>query len=156
SEEAARDVFQDAIISLLMAVEEGRFKGESSLSTYLFAIGKNLWFRRFNRSLRQESLDARPVDVPEEDAGPELRFMAQEATDLLGVLLGSLKAKCREVLGMWARKYAMKEIAAELGYANEQVARNKKTQCLKELKERVRQHPDARQLALELLQARTE
>ena len=156
SAEAARDVFQDAVISLLMAVEDGRFRGQSSLSTYLYAIGKNLWYRRFNRSLREESLDGQPLDVPELEPGPDLRYMDQEVGQLMGELLGSLKAKCREVLGLWARKYAMKEIAAELGYANEQVVRNKKNQCLNELKERVRQHPSARQLVAELLDTPTD
>lgn len=155
SEAAARDVFQDAVITLLTAIEEGRFRGQSSLSTYLFAIGKNLWYRRFNRSLRETALNtqAPEVQTPEAAPPPDRQYMASETQALLDELLGSLKAKCRQVLSLWARKYAMKDIAAEMGYANEQVARNKKNQCLNELKERVRQHPSARSLIAELRDA---
>ena len=52
---------------------------------------------------------------------------------------------------MWAQKYSMKEIAAALGYSNEQVVRNKKNHCLKELKELVRKNPEVRNLIGELL-----
>ncbi|MEL6251851.1 MAG: hypothetical protein AAFR87_07565 [Bacteroidota bacterium] len=65
--------------------------------------------------------------------------------------MDSLKDKCKEVLTMWAQKYSMKEIAEALGYSNEQVVRNKKNHCLKELKELVRKNPEVRNLIGELL-----
>jgi RNA polymerase sigma factor (sigma-70 family) len=151
SREEAKDVFQDAVINLLVAVQTGKFGGQSSLGTYLFAISKNLWYRRFKRSLKQGEM---PEDGPEEaspEPGPERVMMASHEQQLIGGLLMQLKDKCKGVLTLWAQKYAMKEIAERLGYGNEQVVRNKKNHCLKELRHLVAQQPEARKLVQELV-----
>ena len=38
TEEEAKDIYQDAIVNLLLAIQDGRFEGRSAVSTYLFAI----------------------------------------------------------------------------------------------------------------------
>ncbi|MEZ4826530.1 MAG: sigma-70 family RNA polymerase sigma factor [Bacteroidia bacterium] len=150
SREEAKDIFQDAIVNLLVSVREGKFEGKSSITTYLYAISKNLWYRRFNRSVREDEWkNAQPDDA--QDISPELNMMDTDQRKLVGELLDSLKIKCREVLVLWAEKYSMKEIADQLGYQNEQVVRNKKNHCLNELKEMVQNHPGARALIEELV-----
>ena len=46
SEAEAADVFQDGIIQILMAVQRGKFRGDSSLKTYLSVVCRNLWFKQ--------------------------------------------------------------------------------------------------------------
>ena len=151
SREEAKDVFQDSLVNLLMGVRQGKFEGKSSIGTYLYAISKNLWYRRFNRSTREDDYKSanKGSDIGEET--PELLLMDNDQKEMIGGLLGSLKAKCKEVLLMWAQKFSMKEIAEELGYQNDQVVRNKKNHCLKELKERVRKSPEVRNIVQELI-----
>ncbi|MDX2246954.1 MAG: sigma-70 family RNA polymerase sigma factor [Bacteroidia bacterium] len=151
SREEAKDVFQDALVNLLVAIREGKFEGKSSLNTYLYAISKNLWYRRFNRSVKEDDYKNANAGDEKTDFTPEVHIMDNDQRSLVSNLLGSLKAKCREVLILWAEKYSMKEIAEELGYQNEQVVRNKKNHCLSELKELVRNHPEARTLIEELV-----
>lgn len=150
SEEEAKDVFQDALVSLLMSIRKGSFEGKSSLQTFLFAISKNLWYRRFNRNQLSENYKANHVEETVEQSTPFVSLMDQDQQKTLEQLLAQLKPKCREVLNLWAQKYSMKEIAAQLGYSGEQVARNKKTACLKELKELVRTNPEIRALVQEM------
>lgn len=149
SAEEAKDVFQDAIISLLTGIREEKFAGQSSLYTYLYAISKNLWYKRFNRSVRADAYRNSLEEGTE--AGPDLYLVADDQQQQIHQLLGNLKDKCREVLLLWAQKYAMKEIAEQLGYRNEQVVRNKKNLCLKELKAQVKQHPAVRSLIREMV-----
>ena len=152
AEEEAKDVFQDAIINLMESILSGKFEGKSSLSTYLFAISKHLWYRRFSRSQRMEPLDPLQTEQQVAEPEPEILLISQDQQIQLERLLGNLKDKCREVLLLWSMKYSMKEIAEKLGYQNDQVVRNKKNHCMKELKELVRKHPEVRKLVEELTQ----
>lgn len=151
-EETARDIFQDAVVQLLLAVEQGTFQGNSTLRTYLFAVGKHLWFNRLRRigteQRYRETLPPAEARVLEQT--PESRLLDQHQQALLQDLMGQLGDTCREVLTLWSMKYAMKEIAERVGYANEQTARNKKSKCLKALQELVRARPAVRTLVQEL------
>ena len=151
SREEAKDIFQDAVVNLLVSIRSGKFEGKSTLGTYLYAISKNLWYRRFNRSLRSDEIKAAQAPDETDSDTPEILLMNNDQEVLLSRLMDQLKDKCKGVLSMWAQKYSMKEIAEALGYGNEQVVRNKKNLCLKELKELVRKHPEVRNLVKELV-----
>ena len=146
-----KDIFQDAVIQLLLNVQQGVFQGNSALGTYLFAISKNLWYRRFSRVKREETYATQMIPLSTESEDPEMRLMTKDQQAQVGSLLDRLKPKCREVLLLWGRKFAMKEIADRLGYTNEQVVRNKKNLCLKELKEQVQANPELRQWIHEIM-----
>ncbi len=155
-EETARDIFQDAVIQLLTAIESEVFAGQSSLRTYLFAIGKRMWYNRLRRQQTerryQESLTPEELRVIEQT--PEGSLMDQHQRELISGVLDQLGQTCREVLTLWSMKYAMKEIAERVGYANEQTARNKKSKCLRSLQELVRERPAVRDLVKELSSGR--
>lgn len=149
--EEGKDIFQDAVIQLLISIQKGTFQGNSAISTYLFAISKNLWYRRFSKNVREDQYQTQMVPIRETSETPEMVLMEEDQQLKIGDLLNQLKPKCKEVLLLWGRKFAMKEIAAQLGYNNEQVVRNKKNHCLKELKEQVRVNPEVRKLIQEFL-----
>jgi len=152
-EEEARDIFQDAVIQVMIATESGTFKGQSSLGTYLFAVSKNLWFSRIRRQQTERKYRAQLLPQEQQilDSTPEVRLMDRHQTELVKEVIGQLGEKCQQVLSMWSRKYAMKEIAGKVGYANEQIARNKKTQCMKALKNLVKENPNVQSLVRELI-----
>ena len=52
---------------------------------------------------------------------------------------------------MWAMHYSMKEIAMELEFKDEQVARNHKSRCLKKIQEIMRKNPAIKKLLHELI-----
>jgi RNA polymerase sigma factor (sigma-70 family) len=151
TEEEAKDIYQDAIVNLLLAIQDGRFEGRSAVSTYLFAISKNLWYRRFRRQNLEGDYRATLTDAETDTHTPELLLLETDRQMQLNDILDQLKEKCREVLSLWSQKYAMKEIAERLGYQNDQVVRNKKNLCLKELKNKLSQQPEIREKIRELL-----
>ncbi|MEO0581834.1 MAG: sigma-70 family RNA polymerase sigma factor [Bacteroidota bacterium] len=141
SEAEAADVFQDGIIQILMAVQQGKFRGDSSLKTYLSVVCRNLWFKQI-RSKDVADRYVQKVDTPEADfESPEWLLLEDDQLTQVQSFLDQLKVKCKEVLNLWARHYSMKEIAETLGYQNAQVVRNKKNQCLKEVKHMLAQNP---------------
>lgn len=152
TEAEAQDVYQDAIVNLLLAIQDGRFEGRSAVSTYLFAISKNLWYRRFRRQNLEGDYRATLTGEDTDPNTPELLLLEADRQTQLNSILDQLKDKCRAVLSLWAQKYAMKEIAEQLGYQNEQVVRNKKNLCLKELKKLLQQQPALREKIQQLLQ----
>jgi len=151
-EETARDIFQDAVVQLLMAVESGTFGGQSSLRTYLFAIGKRMWYTRLRRLQTERKFQSTltPEELRVVEQTPEGALIDQHQRELVQEVLDQVGDTCCMVLTLWSMKYPMKEIAEQVGYAKEQIARNKKSKCLKALQEIVRQRPDVRNLVREL------
>lgn len=154
-EEVARDIFQDAVVQLLTAVEDETFQGQSTLRTYLFAVGKRMWYTQIRRQqTEQRYLDTlSPAEQRIMEQTPERRLAQSHEQEMVQRVLEQLGERCQEVLTLWSMKYAMREIAEKVGYANEQIARNKKTKCLKSLKELVRVSPALRTLVQEMVNA---
>ena len=151
--ETACDLFQDAVIQLLLAVEEDKFQGKSSIRTYLYAIGKNLWYTRLRRQGVEQKYQDRLAQAPEpaHSPTPEALMLEKSQSQQIQALLSLLGEACQQVLSLWSLRYDMREIAAKLGYANDQIARNKKSKCLSRLKKIVAEHPSARNMVRELV-----
>ncbi|MEL6672662.1 MAG: sigma-70 family RNA polymerase sigma factor [Bacteroidota bacterium] len=131
--EDAEDIFQDGIRNLILAVRTGNYQGSGSLTGYLFGICKNLWFKRFQKIQREGSMPEHWDQPTEEGEKPDILLMEKDQSALLESLLDTLDGKCRKVMEMWQLSYSMQEIASELGYKSEGVARKKKRLCLKKL-----------------------
>src|SRR3954464_6907335 len=52
--EDAEDVFQEVVISFVNLVKAGKFRGESSIKTFLFALNRNIWLNELKRRGRAE------------------------------------------------------------------------------------------------------
>lgn len=128
------DIYQESFIALYDNIKDGRLNTlTSSLKTYLFRIGIN----KTLRYLEKEKSISRLEDLNTysfEDIEPN---DSEEAYSKLDKILDELQEPCNTVLKLfyWKKK-SMKEIAAKMNYRNEQVAKNRKSLCLKQLKER--------------------
>lgn len=140
--EDAEDIFQDGLIALYEQVLAGRFKQQSSMSTYLFAICRNLWNKRLRKSsTKNESLGVE-TDFAEKGELVLDSLIASEESKTLADLLEQIGADCKKVLLLYYyERKRMKEIAELLGFAGEQVAKNKKNRCLKKLKTMAQEVP---------------
>ncbi len=133
SVEDAEDVFQDGIAHLIMNVRKGKFRGESSLKTYLTVICKNLWFYKFNRRVKLQSIKTELPTNELDEESPEQLLLFKEKTERVKQLLAQLGSPCQEILTLWSLHYSMKEIAVRTGYKNEGTMRKKKHQCMQKL-----------------------
>ena len=133
----AEDVLLEGITALIMSIRKGNFRGDSSIHTYLYAICKGIWYKRFKKYVKEQEYKRSLVIVEEDTYTPEISMMNQEQKNMLMALFNELKDKCKEVLYLWASAYSMNEIADQLAYSNAQVAMNKKNRCLKQLHEMI-------------------
>lgn len=130
----ALDIFQDTIVTLVVSIEQGKFQAKSTIKTYLYSIGKRLWYRRFHKNVRDENYKNGQNGNQLDEHDPESLLLSKDQKQIVEQTLNQLKPKSREVLELWIQNYSMREIAEKMGFKNEQVARNKKSLSLKELK----------------------
>jgi len=142
SQAEAKDVFQDAVVALYENIKSSKFRGESALGSYLYSIARFMWLNRLKRkSIEQKFLD---TQAPEKIADSHLNAMLDaEKKQKIIAIFQSLGEQCKEILVYSIYyEYSMKEIFEKMDYKNEQVVRNKKSKCMKQLKEMIKVRPE--------------
>lgn len=135
SSDMAKDVMQEAMLTLYENIQQDRFKAESKLSSYLYSIARFQWINR-NRRVKLEREKVQQLPRPVHTEEPTIDADTEERLKTLFSVLG---IACQRVLiASFYHGYDMETIAQQMGYANEQIARNKKYQCLKKLKSAIR------------------
>ncbi len=141
SPEEAKDVFQETVIAFYENVKARKFKGESAISSYLYSIARFNWMNRLKRKGIGERAKA-SQQVEEETPGFLPVFLEKEQESQVLQVFHQLGQDCQKVLGLSIYHYFNnKEIAHEMNYENEQVARNKRYKCMKRLKEMIKEKP---------------
>ena len=140
NEQDADDIFQEVMVAFINLVKAGKFRGESSVKTFLFSLNKNIWLnelkRRGRASAREEKYEKQNL---QQDVTADVAMeITQTKSDLMKVI-DELGESCKKILLLfYFENRSMKEIVTHLPYENEQVVRNKKSKCLKKLEELVR------------------
>lgn len=138
SSEDAEDIFQDAIAKIIWSIDKGQFKGESHISTYLYAISKNMWFstlkkrNQFKVSYQDDfEEDENNIDfkseLPLED-GDDL-----DAKNRFSELLHKIGEDCRNLLTyFYFHQLSYGDILQKFKgkYSSEKFIRNKKSRCI--------------------------
>ncbi len=144
SVEEAEDALYEGVAAFILNIHEGKFNGDSSVSTYLTSICKGIWFKKFKRMMVHKKWKDAEMEKPQNLY--EENVITQDLKNGLDVLMSRLKDKCKEVLNLWSLSYNMTEIAEKLGYTSSQVVMNKKNMCLKELRKQLGDNPQLAQL----------
>ncbi|MCC8146938.1 MAG: sigma-70 family RNA polymerase sigma factor [Bacteroidales bacterium] len=127
----AAEIYQESFISMYQNIVNGKLTTINfSLKTYLFKIGKYKIFYRFRDARPMEELCTTMPDINSEE-GQHIQETVYEVVSAMG-------NPCSQLLSLfyWERKN-MKEIATVMNYKNEQVAKNRKSSCMKKLKEQL-------------------
>lgn len=139
SEQDAEDIFQEVVISFIELVKGQKFRGECSVSTFIYTLTRNCWLNDIKRKgrskLREEKYEKQQDQVTMDVGGWMEQF---ESKKQLMKLVGDLGETCRKILiAFYYDNLSMREILQTLDYENEQVVRNKKYKCLKQLEQQV-------------------
>jgi RNA polymerase sigma factor (sigma-70 family) len=131
----AKDVFQEAMITLYEKVQNDSFTLTCQIKTYLFSICKHLWLKR----LQQMGKYSAPLSSEEESISVETDMEDFEQKDaafaIMDRALNSLGEPCKSLLeGYYLNKKGMQVLAEEFGYTNADNAKNQKYKCLMRLK----------------------
>ena len=135
------DIFQETVVTFIDLVQRRKFRGDSSIKTFLTSIAKHIWL---NELKRRKSVNHRESRFWTERDQEELfdSYEDQEIKAQFLILLSQLGDSCRQVLTMfYYENLTFAEIMEKMGYESEQVVRNKKYKCLRELTELVRKNP---------------
>ncbi|MGA0556763.1 RNA polymerase sigma factor [Larkinella sp. VNQ87] len=134
SDQDAKDVFQEAIITFYeQTVHENRVL-TSSVRTYLMGICKNRWRQELTKRARKSPLTATEADTvwtePEDDADrPPLKLMT---------FVEQLGETCKSILvSFYYFGQHLEQIATQHGYRNVRTATVQKFKCLERLRKAV-------------------
>ena len=142
-EETAEDIYQESFMIMYQNVWEGKFKDrQASLKTYLFEIGKH----KICNYLAKNKLEFIPLQTLSSEWAEQNYDTEEwmEAQTIVNQLIDEADDICNRILRLfyWER-LKMTDIACQLNYKSEQVAKNKKNSCLRrftfELKRRLEQ-----------------
>ena len=140
--EEAKDVYQETIIAFYENVKDKKFKGESTISTYLYSIAKFKWLNQLKKKGVMAAHHEKLKPESEFYKSPLANIIDKEQKDLVVEILAQLGSNCKNLLieSIYHNK-SMKEIVEEGNFSNEQIARNKKYKCMKRLKELLTEKP---------------
>ena len=132
----AEDIFQDALIVLFHQVKKGNFTLTSSLKTYLYSICRNLWLKKLRHLNRVVTLSDTLQQYVNIEESHFKTLEVNEEKVMIARFLEQLGQGCREILVyFYFDRLKMAEIAQRMNLSGEQVAKNKKSGCLKKLKD---------------------
>ena len=133
----AEDIFQETLIVFYRNVQKEKFKGNSSIKTYLYSIARNLWFNKIKSSKKGRKFDIE--EISDEDHPVELIDLSDSDDRLKRLalsLLQAMKPGCKNILtDFYYNKLSIETIQKKYSYGSSQVVRTKKYRCLKKLTE---------------------
>lgn len=136
SREDGADIFQEAVLVLIEKVKTGQFRGDSSIKTFLTAIARNLWLFELRTRKRRGQRELLYMSSKDTQVEERNGFFAKETTTNLLAVLNEVGDTCKKILtGFYYEDRTMKDLLTEFTFENEQVLRNKKSKCMKKLKE---------------------
>ena len=133
------DIYQDSIIAMCENAKKGTIDNlESSISTYLFSIGKYMIYRKLKTRNTTISIDYDSY-LPQvlEDETDEMNN--ENEVLLLQENFKKLGEQCQKVLRLfYYEEKKLDTILVELNYTNKDVLKSQKSRCLKQLKDLIK------------------
>lgn len=135
--EDAEDLFQETIVVFIDLVRKDRFRGDSSIKTFLYAISKNLWLNELKKRNRAVFRETEYYENSEKETKAIQSGLSEnEVRRQVLSFLDKLGGNCKKILILfYYEEKSMRDIFQEMNYESEQVARNMKYKCMKKLHE---------------------
>ena len=147
SRQDAEDVFQETVVNFIDLVQKDKFRGESSVKTFLYSINRHIWLnelKRRNRALAREMKYEKEQETSAADINHAI--IDREGREQMMNVLDRLGENCKKILLMfYYENLSVKEMLERLAYENEQVVRNKKYKCMKSLEQLIAADPILKQ-----------
>lgn len=135
--EDAEDIFQKALLQLAVRYKKEKFVINSSFDAYLFTVCKNLWRRELNKS-KFKVTNSSVIALKDNDQDIALSILEQKRWELFAESLELISENCKQVLILFFANVSYAKIVETLGYASENVARQRVFKCKNRLKELVK------------------
>jgi RNA polymerase sigma factor (sigma-70 family) len=130
----AKDIFQDAVITLFRHVKLGKFDETKEVNAFLYAISRNMWINRVKK--RNKQFDISDVQLENIQESPFTVVVAKDKEDLIDELMTNIGENCKQILKyVIYDSYNMKEIAKLMNFTGENVAKSTHYRCKQKLME---------------------
>jgi len=153
SRQDAEDIFQEVVVNFIDMVQKDKFRGESTIKTFLFSLNRYTWLnelKRRGRAMVREEKYERGQERVEMDTSHFIDD--REGRSEVLRIVGELGETCRKILLLfYYENMSMKEILDVTDYETEQVVRNKKYKCLKQLEQMIMEKPFLKETLKNLL-----
>jgi RNA polymerase sigma factor (sigma-70 family) len=122
----ATDIFQDGLLILHRNINNGSFRSESSIKTYIFSICRNLWLKELGK---RQKLVASAAEMAIELSQDVNNYLIN--VEVITLLLSELKEECKSMLTeYYFKKKSMAELMNMFNVGSIQAAKNKKLRCM--------------------------
>lgn len=135
SDEELIDLYQDSCVTLWENANNGRLKRlTSTLSTYLFAVGKYKMMANDRKFKEMASdIDLQNLNLVEDD--PEEIEERESRLKIIDEIVDEMKYPCSDILRMhYWEKCSGEEIAEKMQYKNPDAVKTQKYKCMQKLK----------------------
>ncbi len=153
-EDAARDLFQDALMIVYKKAQDPAFRLESAMFTYLYAICRNLWLKKLKKSGRERVTSWEDEEYTGEiagsveDFGDDKELVHEARYQLYRRKFRELGEACQKILSLSLAGKSMEFIVREMDLSSVGYARKRKFKCKEQLMRRVQDDPAYRELAI--------
>ncbi len=130
----AEDLFQDAMIVLVEKLRQDQFQLTASIDTYVYAICKNLWFKKLRHSnyeLQMDSIQSLDFLLSINEAiEDEKTYIEQLKSYLL-----KITDHCNRLLhDIFFKQKAIEIIQKDYGYTTRHNTQNQKHKCVEQIR----------------------
>jgi RNA polymerase sigma factor (sigma-70 family) len=131
----ARDIFQEAMITLYERAKSDSFVLTSQIKTYIYSVCKRLWLKRLQQMGRYVATGEGLEETIPVEMDMEFHEKRNVEFTIMERALNSLGEPCKSLIeAYYIHKKGMADIASEFGYTNADNAKNQKYKCLMRLK----------------------
>jgi RNA polymerase sigma factor (sigma-70 family) len=130
----AEDLFQEAMMVLVEKLRQDQFQLTASINTYIYAICKNLWFKKLrdrNFELSVDEMEAVGfIDSINDSIENEKTYLEK----LKGYML-KITAHCNKFIhDVFFKEKAIEQIQKDYGYSTRHNAQNQKHKCVEQIR----------------------
>lgn len=138
-DEDCEDIFQEAFIIFDRNIRQGKYRGESSLSTYFMGIVRLLWLSTQRRKIPNFGLNELGNEKSFDNI--EIEIIKEEEKKVLYDALGLLGEKCKDLLLLTGITTSNEEIAQIRGYSSNEMAKKEVYRCREKFRNFIKEHP---------------
>ncbi len=147
NEDDAGDVFQDSLVALYELSQREKLESIQNLKAYFFRICRNIWLKKLKRSSIFSPMPEHETQAMNLEDMPVDHQLSKEQKEILNELLDQLGDSCKQILlYYYYHRMRMQEIMLRMEFGSEQVAKNKKSNCLKKLRALIKDNPYIRDI----------
>lgn len=133
----AKDVFNKAIMQLMVRKNLDSIKDTSTFEAYLFTACRNLWLRELSKIKNKRVTNDHVTELYYKEKDMAQSTLEQERWELFNEQFKNLSDNCKEILQMLFDKISGKEIQERLGYGSDTTVRQRVFKCKKKLSDLV-------------------